>query len=141
MATIQYDDGAVKTIGTAGLSTNPGGGGHGRNGAPVMAGAAGRVLKQVTGTITFDNSYPTGGEDISDIFDLFRDTAQAAANRTTKIYVEQPLTGAQTGKFAKVDYTNKKIQLFTNASPAVEVANASDQSAIVALPFIAVGPA
>lgn len=137
MATINYDNGAVKTIGGA-LGSAPAG--VAKSGPPLF-GAIGKAQKVVTGTITFDSSYPTGGEDISDIFDLFRDTALAAASRITKVIVEQPLTGAQTGKFAKVDYTNKKVQLFTNASPAVEVVNASDQSAIVGLPFIAVGPA
>lgn len=131
MATINYEDGAVKTIGTAGLTT--GAIGHGKSGPPVFGGP-GRGQKLVTGTITFDASYPTGGEDISDIWTLFPTGA------TVRVFVEQPLTGAQTGKFAKVDYVNKKLQLFTNASPAVEVANASDQSAIVALPFQAVGP-
>ena len=97
---------------------------------PVLT-QSGRVMKIVTGVYAFDNSYPTGGEDISAIFSEFQ--------QVLGMLVEQPITGAQTGKFVKVDYTNKKLQLFTNASPAVEVANASDQSAITALRFIVWG--
>jgi len=136
MALITYDDGAVKTIGVAGLSTNPPGGGHGRTGPPLFAGSGGRALKAVTGTIAFDNSYPTGGEDISDIFDLFKGSV------IYRIYVEQPIqAGAQTGKFVRVDKATKKVQLFTNAAPFAEVANASDQSLITGIDFIAIGPA
>lgn len=116
MATITYDSDA------------PGRGGSG----PLFG--VGKPQKVVTGRFAFDSSYPTGGEDISDIFAQFR------GNVADCVQFDQPLTGAQTGKFAKVDYTAKKVQLFTNASPAVEVVNASDQSAISALRFIAVGP-
>lgn len=94
-----------------------------------------RPMKVVTGTYAFDSSYPTGGEDISDIFNQFGKTSRAAVN----IQFDQPLTGAQTGKFIKVDYTTRKVLLYTNASPAVEVANASDQSAITGLRFVAIG--
>lgn len=90
-----------------------------------------RTLLVVTGSFAFDSSYPTGGEDISDIFDQF---AECLA-----VQFDQPLTGAQTGKFIKVDYSGQKALLYTNASPAVEVVNASDQSAITALRFVAIG--
>jgi hypothetical protein len=100
-------------------------------GTSILRAQAGRTLKVVTGRFSFDSSYPTGGEDISDVFNQFKECLL--------IWFEQPLTGAQTGKFIKTDYTNKKAQLFTNASPAVEVTNASDQSAIVNLRFIAIG--
>jgi hypothetical protein len=139
MAVITYDDGQVETIGTAEPTTSKPG--HGRSGPPLMS-TPGKSTKIVTGILAFDASYPTGGEDISRIFNLFADFGQAGAQGAgrTKVIFEQPLSGAQTGKFAKVDYVNRKVQLFTNASPAVEVVNASDQSAITALPFIAVGP-
>lgn len=92
-----------------------------------------RKMKMLTGQFAFDSSYPTGGESISDIFDMF------ATSGLLFLFIEQPLSGAQTGKFVKVDYTNKKLILYTNASPAVEVANASDQSAITGLRFCAIG--
>jgi hypothetical protein len=134
MATINYDDGAVKTIGTAGLTTaSPG---HGRSGPPVF-GSSGRAEKIVTGSITFDSSYPSGGEDISDIFDLFRSTVGVT------IIVDQSavMVSAGTGKRTRVDYTNKKLMLYDNAVASAEVANASDQSGAAGLRFIARGPA
>jgi len=136
MALINYDDEAVFTIGTGLTTARPG---HGRKNRALTSML--NRLHVVTGTIDFDASYPTGGEDISDIWRAFANPGDATvANRGLKgIIVDQPLTGAQTGKFAKIDYTNKKIVLYTNASPAVEVANASDQSAITGLRFIAWG--
>lgn len=121
MATITYDGDA------------PGRGGSG----PLFSGG-GPVQKVVTGQFSFDNSYPTGGEDVSDIFSLFN--GPTGASRLQGLLVEQPIqAGAQTGKFLRVDYANKKIQLFTNASPYAEVAGSSDQSAITGLRFIAWG--
>lgn len=110
----------------------------GRGGSGPMFGVGSRPTKVVTGSFAFDSSYPTGGESVSEIFDLFN--SPGGTSRLEGLLFDQPLTGAQTGKFAKVDYTAKKVQLFTNASPAVEVANASDQSAITGLRFIAWGP-
>jgi hypothetical protein len=110
--------------------------GKGASGRPVFAQSP-RPIKVVTGTYAFDSSYPTGGEDISDIFNQFANLSSTSG--LLGLLFDQPLTGAQTGKFLKVDYTNKKVQLFTNASPAVEVTNASDQSAITGLRFVAWG--
>lgn len=108
MATINYDDGAVKTIGTAGLTTTiPG---HGRSGPPIMSGQATRSQKVVTGSFIGDSSYPTGGEDISDIFDLFN---VAGVSQLKGILVEQPTNSADTGKLCAVDYAAKKLKLFT----------------------------
>jgi hypothetical protein len=98
--------------------------------SPAVA-ISGRQLGFCTGKIAFDTSYPTNGEDISDIFNQFKECVL--------IMHDQPLTGAQTGKFAKVDYTTKKILLYTNASPALEVTNATDQSLINNMRFVAVG--
>jgi hypothetical protein len=85
-----------------------------------------------TGQFSFDSSYPAGGEDISDIFNQF--------SSLLGMHVAQPIqAGAQTGKFVSVDYTNKKLKLFTNAAPFAEVADTSDQSLIVNLRFIAWG--
>jgi len=111
----------------------PGRGGSG----PLFAAGSGRQ-KVVTGKFSFDSSYPTGGEDLSDIFNQF--LSVGGVSQLAGIIMEQPLSGAQTGKFQRIDYSTKKILLYTNASPAVEVANASDQSAITNLRFIAWGP-
>lgn len=120
MATITYDQDAP-----------------GRGGSGPIFGSGTRTTKILTGKFSFDNSYPTGGEDISDIFSYFN--GATGVSRLDGIWMEQPLTGAQTGKFLKIDYTNKKALLYTNASPAVEVAGSSDQSAITNLRFIAWG--
>jgi hypothetical protein len=90
-----------------------------------------RPMKVVTGTLAFDSSYPTGGESLADIFNMF--------TSLKLLLIDQPLTGAQTGKFIKVDYTNQKALLYTNASPAAEVADTSNQSAITDVRFVAIG--
>ena len=100
--------------------------------SPVRS-ISGRARGILTGAITFTASYATGGEDISAIFDQF-------PGGEVVVVTEQPIAaGAQTGKFVKVDHTNKKLMAFTNASPYAEVANASNQSGSGALRFIAVG--
>ena len=120
MATITYD------------SETPGRGGQG---GPLFAAGSAR-MKVVTGRFSFDSSYPTGGEDLADIASQFK------GNAWFGMLMAQPIqAGAQTGKFVSINASTKKAQLFTNASPFAEVANASDQSAIVNLPFIGWGPA
>jgi hypothetical protein len=119
MAVITYDTDA------------PGKGGQ----APVFADGPGRK-KVVTGHIAFDSSYPTGGEDLTEAFALLRGGVAQQA------FVEQPIqAGAQTGKFVRINRSTKKIQLFTNAAPFAEVANASDQSLITDVGFMLVGQA
>lgn len=121
MATITYDQDL------------PSRGGSG----PVFASGA-QPTKVVTGQFAFDNSYPTGGESISDIFSYFNSVT--GVSRLKGIIFEQPIiAGAQTGKFLRVDYTAKTVMLFTNASPFAEVGAGSDQSAITGLRFIAWG--
>ena len=99
--------------------------------SPVRANMS-RGMKIVTGKFSFDTSYPTGGEDLSEIFNMFAECHG--------VLMEQPVqAGAQTGKFVKIDHTAKKAMLFTNAAPFAEIANASDQSGIVNLRFFAWG--
>lgn len=100
---------------------------------PVLAQTP-RVAKILTGRFSFDSSYPTGGESLSDITSHFREVLV--------ILMEQPiLTGAQTGKFLRVSGsgTTWVAQLYTNAAPFAEVANTSDQSLITNLRFVAIG--
>ena len=106
--------------------------GPGKGAFSPVRGNMSRGMKLVTGKFSFDNSYPTGGESLSEIFDMFAECHG--------LLMEQPVqVGAQTGKCLRVDHTNKKVQLFTNASPYAEVANASDQSLIANLRFFAWG--
>ena len=108
----------------------------GRGGkAPIFGLGAGRQVI-ITGHIAFDSSYPTGGEDLSEAFAFLRGGVGQGA------VIEQPIqAGAQTGKFARINRATKKVQLFTNASPFAEVANASDQSLITDLAFMVWGQA
>lgn len=129
MAVITYDDGHTVTIPSTVTTATTG---HGKT-KPVYGLGAAKPLKVVTGSIAFDSSYPTGGEDVSDIFNMFNTVVLLLIDPNTVVH------GAQTGKFAQVDYTNKKVLLFTNASPTVEVTNASNQSALTAVKFVAIG--
>lgn len=101
--------------------------GSGRT-TPVFSNA-GKPLRVVTGSVAFDNSYPTGGEDIASIFAKF--------GVVKAILFEHPLGSAGTGKLVVVDYTGKKALLHTMA--AAEVVNASDQSGAAACRFVAWG--
>jgi hypothetical protein len=104
--------------------------GRGGMGAPVR-GMAGRPLKIVTGTFSFDNSYASGGEDISDLWNAF------PKGQVLQVNMADPVGSAGTGKLVRIDLTNKKAMLYTMA--AAEVTGASDQSGAVSLPFTAVG--
>jgi hypothetical protein len=136
MATITFDDESVYDNNTtAYTTTRPGG----ARKVTFWGGKTGRAVKLVSGTFSFDASYPAGGEDISEI------AAQFAGNTYYRVIWEQPcLAGAQTGKFVRTDpvRANKKVQLFaTSNNPYAEVGAASDQSLITNLGFIAIGPA
>lgn len=109
-----------------------------RGGSGPLFGSGAQPMKVVTGQFAFDNNYGAGGEDISDIFAYFNSVT--GVSRLKGVIFEQPVqAGAQTGKFLRVDYTAKKVQLFTNASPYAEVAGGSDQSLITGLRFFAWG--
>lgn len=90
-----------------------------------------RQVASLTGQFSFDNSYPTGGEDISDIFNHFKEL--------TSLWMESPIDSAGTGKHVVIDFTAKKAMLFTNAATPAEVAGASDQSGAASLRFRAEG--
>lgn len=92
-----------------------------------------RSIKVVSGRFSFDSSYPTGGEDVSEIFALF------AGSVAQGFVCESPVFSAGTGKHSRIDYTNKKWMLYTNAADPAEVANASDQSGAASLRFLAWG--
>ena len=111
MTTIAYDSDA------------PGRGGFGG----ALVGQGSRKQKVITGTFTFDNSYPTGGESCVEITDQFRGGA-----------ADVILFGQQSNRIVVYDKTNKKVLLYT--ALGTEAANASDQSSIVTR-FIAIGPA
>jgi hypothetical protein len=89
------------------------------------------VLVVAEYTFAFDNSYPTGGEDISGIWADFKEVLA--------VLVDKPPYVAATGKNIIVDKTAKKLMLYDNAAAPAQVANASDQSLVVGVGLIAIG--
>jgi hypothetical protein len=73
----------------------------------------------VTLDVTFDNSYPTGGEVIN--------PSDVGMTRFDYVHPQQPKAAT---RIVTWDYANSKALLYTALS--TEAANASDQSAIVA---------
>lgn len=78
------------------------------------------------GTITFDSSYPTGGEAVA--------AADFGFDQQLDHVMIDPPTGGN--RIVTYDRANKKLMLFT--AVGTEAANASDQSSIV-VPFLAIG--
>lgn len=75
----------------------------------------------VVATITFDSSYPTGGEDLT----------PGIVGLNTVEAVMPVVNGAE---FAVYDYPTKKLKLFT--ADGTEATNASNQSTIVVTALI-----
>ncbi len=73
-----------------------------------------------TGVVTFDNSYPTGGE----TFDLTTASGGEGVFKEVVQVVPSPLSN----RIVTYDRTNKKLLLHT--ALGTEAANASDQSSI-----------
>ena len=75
--------------------------------------------------VTFDSSYPTGGESLT--------AADVGLKKIEQLIVHGPSTatrGGTTGAFPSYDYTNSKLQLFwgnaDTASVAPEVTDTTD---------------
>lgn len=85
--------------------------------------------RAVFGTITFDSSYPTGGESLqgADLKNL---------GEIEKILFEPASNGTPIIKHLKYDYTNKKVLVFDVGG--TQTANATDLSAYSA-GFVAFG--
>ena len=98
--------------------------GPGRAATRPVSAFAGRGLLVKTATFAFDSSYPTGGEDISDLFDGFREVKA--------IHVSGPAS-----RLYEPDLTAKKLKLFT--AVGTEAGNGTDQSAITGVKLMAVG--
>lgn len=85
----------------------------------------------LTGSIAFDSSYPTGGEDAGDISDYFRN-------------LDSILIEAAGGYSFEYDATNDKIKAYwvdttVDGAPQAEVANTTDLSGVTAAKFVATG--
>lgn len=138
MAKLNFDDGAVwdNTLTTDKYSTKVAGHmGRGKANVYVMGGRIrgldtnGKPLVLVTGTYDLDSSYPTGGEDISELWNMFP-TAYVGS------LFEQPNVAAV--RTVSVDAGNKKLIGYTDAF-TTQVANATNLSAITGKRFIAWG--
>ena len=94
-------------------------------------GSAQRGLGLISGAIAFGSSYPTGGEDITDITDKFK----------TCLHI---ICEAAGGYSFEYDKTNGKLKAYwvdttTDGAPQAEVTNATDLSGVTAAKFIALG--
>jgi hypothetical protein len=90
-----------------------------------------RVLVFAEYTFAFDSSYVTGGEDISAIWNDFKEVLA--------VIVDAPPFVAATGKNVRIDKTAKKAMLYDNAAVPAQVASASDQSTVTGITLIAIG--
>lgn len=79
--------------------------------------------KVVSGLVTFDSSYPTGGEAYTAALFGFDQVLH-------HVEVEGVTLTGSGGRLIVNDHANKKLKLFTAMS--TEAANASDQSAVTA---------
>lgn len=127
MATITYDQGA------------PGRGGSG----PIFAAGA-RPQKLLTGRMTFDSSYPTGGEDISDIYAQFNDAGGTSRLQGLIFFLVAPPVTIDTKvvNIFAVDEAAKKLELWghdTTSGVPAEVANTTNASTVT-VGFVAWGP-
>src|SRR5947207_14904817 len=100
---------------------------------------ASRQVKVVTGSFDLDNSYPTGGYDISSLW---------AARSAGGVFANGPwtiLVGNRLGYVLEVDYTTKKLKVYWfnypggAAAAAAEVTNATDLSTLTGVRFLAFG--
>jgi hypothetical protein len=103
--------------------------GEGAQGPPIFGGGS-KVTQIRTYSFDFDNSYPTGGESISDIWTKDFGTV-------LQIFVNGALPDATNGRFIKVDYTNKKLMVYTALD--TQAAGSSDQSAITGVKLTVIG--
>lgn len=85
--------------------------------------------RRTLGTVTFDNSYPTGGEAIT--------PQQVGLADILFMDVENPVSSTPTTRMCTYDLTNEKFMVFTS-SDGNQVANGTDLSAFSAR-FEAVG--
>lgn len=139
MAKLNFDDGAVwdnTVTGTDKYTTKIPGHGSKSNRPVVLVGGdmrglqtSGRELQIVTGTFDFDASYPTGGEDITGVWNMF-------SRGFGGMLIAQPNVAAV--RTVVVDTANKKLLGYTDAF-ATQVGAGTNLSAVTGLRFIAWG--
>lgn len=97
--------------------------GEGAQGPPIFGGST-RVQQIRSYTFDFDNSYPTGGESISAIWNDLRT-------------VNQIFVSTIANRIPVVDYSGKKLKLYT--ALGTEASDTSDQSSITGVKLTAIG--
>jgi hypothetical protein len=85
--------------------------------------------RRTIGTVTFDNSYPTGGEVIT--------PQQVGLGVILRMDLENPVSSTPTTRMSTFDHTNRAFLAFTSAD-GLQVAGGTDLSAFSAR-FEAVG--
>jgi hypothetical protein len=139
MAKINFDNGTVwdnTLAGDAKYSTKvPGHAGQGREvrgigGSIRGLTTAGKRPVVLTGTFDFDSSYPTGGEDITALWDAFPGGVLSGA-----LFTQPNVAAVRT---VSVDTGNKKLLGYTDGL-VTQVTNGTNLSAVTGLRWVAWG--
>lgn len=102
---------------------------------PVMSAGSARALRLVPFTFDFDASYPTGGEDISGLWDAF------PRGQVLGIFVVDTnvLANATGVKDVRPDYAAKKLIAYTTFGGGTQVTNATNLSGVTGIRMLAIG--
>ncbi len=101
----------------------------GLSGLESGTGSTAKVV--ITGTLQLDSSYPTGGEDISEIWNLM------PKGVVLKAQFDNP--NSATVRYVVVDTGNKKLICYIDGAAQTQAANLANLSAVPAIRFLAVG--
>lgn len=102
----------------------------------IVGGTAG--YKAVVKTVAFDNSYPTGGEQLGSAATAA--AGAAALGLSTVLFLHASSTSGYTFEY---DYAGKLLAYYGNNDaadgPLIEVPNATDLSAVTGVRILAIG--
>jgi hypothetical protein len=113
---------------------------------PIYATGTGRTLYEHHFTVTFDSSYPTGGESIAASVDS--DSPWSVMTTVSRVVCIPVIAPGGTGGFTAgdvlygiVDITNKKILLYLNAAAGTDLVQVTDTTAaqLITMSCIAYG--
>jgi hypothetical protein len=112
----------------------------------LLVTGTGRTLYEHHFTVTFDSSYPTGGESIAAAVDA--DSPWAVMTTVSKIVCVPMIAPGGTGGFSAgdlmigvADITNKKLLLYVNVAAGSSYVQVTDTTAaqLITIPCIAYG--
>jgi hypothetical protein len=113
---------------------------------PVFATGTGRTLYEHHFTVTFDSSYPTGGESIAAAVDT--DSPWSVMTTVSRIVCIPVIAPGGTGGFTAgdvlygiADLTNKKLLLYLNVAAGTDLVQVTDTTAaqLITMSCIAYG--